>query len=250
MDILISPFLLLSYKKYLHSLNLKVKTINYHIIAIRSMLKFLLKNDFDTIHPEKLELWKIPPREINFLTEEEINKLLEAPHLYEKNELKKYRDLSVLHILYWSWLRVSELINLKLENIKFDSKQFYVIGKWRKIRSVFMTKQALNYLQTFLKLRTDNSPYVIISVSKNNFWNKISRMWIRNIINHYAKLVGINKKVTPHTLRHSFATTLLKKGVDLRTVQILLWHAHITTTQIYTHISDKHLEEAHKLLEI
>jgi site-specific recombinase XerD len=245
----ISPFLILNFRKYLHNLGLNIKTINYHIIAIRALLKFLLKNDIAVIHPEKLELAKTPPREINFLTQREIEKLLEAPHHFEKNELKKYRDLAILHILYGSGLRVSELINLKLDNIKFDTKQFWVIGKGKKLRAVFMTKKAMEYLKKFLDLRTDKSPYVIISLSNNNTGKPISRMAIRNIINHYAKLVGIDKKVTPHTLRHSFATMLLKKGVDLRTVQVLLGHANITTTQIYTHVADKYLEQAHRLLE-
>lgn len=246
----ISPFLILKFRKYLSDLNLKIKTINYHITALRSFFKFLLKNDIEVLHPEKIELAKVPPREINFLTEEEIKKLIDAPLHYEKNELKKYRDLTILNILYWSWLRVSELINLKLENIKFDTKQFRVIWKWQKIRAVFMTTKALNYLKKYIDLRTDDSPYVIISLSANSFWKPVSRMTIRNIVNHYSKLVWINKKVTPHTLRHSFATTLLRKGVDLRTVQILLWHSNITTTQIYTHVADKYLEKAHDLLEL
>jgi site-specific recombinase XerD len=157
--------------------------------------------------------------------------------------------LTVLHILYWSGLRVSELINLKLENIKFDTKQFWVIWKGQKLRAVFMTKKALEYLKKYLNLRTDSSPYVIVSLAPNSQWKPMSRMGIRNIVNHYTKLVWINKKVTPHTLRHSFATTLLRKWADLRTVQILLWHSNITTTQIYTHVTDKFLEKAHQLLE-
>ncbi len=245
----ISPFLILNFRRFLNDLGLSIKTINYHITAIRALLKFLLKNDFEVIHPEKIELAKTPPREINFLSENEIESLLNAPLLYEKNELKKYRDLAVLHILYWSWLRVSELINLKKDNIKFDTKQFWVVGKGQKVRAVFMTKKAKEYLKKFLEMRNDDYPYVIISLSKNNPWKPISRMAIRNIISHYAKLVWINKRVTPHTLRHSFATTLLKKWADLRTVQILLGHSSITTTQIYTHIADKYLEKVHNLLE-
>ncbi len=245
----ISPFLILKFRKFLSDLNLKVKTINYHITALRAFFKFLLKNDIKVLHPEKIELAKTPPREINFLSEEEIEKILNAPFKFEKNELKKYRDLTILHILYWSGLRVSELINLKLENIKFDTKQFWVIWKGQKLRAVFMTNKALEYLEKYLNLRKDNNPYVIISLSPNKTNKPISRMAIRNIINHYAKLVWINKKVTPHTLRHSFATTLLRKWADLRTVQLLLWHSSITTTQIYTHVADKYLEETHKLLE-
>ncbi len=246
----ISPLLVLKFRKYLDSLWLKQKTINYHIIALRAFLKFLIKNDISAPNPEKFELSKLPPREISYLTEEEIQKLLEAPKKIEKNEIIKLRNEAILHILYWSWLRVSELINLKIENIKMNKKQFYVIWKWKKIRSVFMTSLAQQKLKEYIQKANITSWFIFRSFSSNSFWKKLTRVTIENMVKNYAKYVWIDKKVTPHTLRHSFATTLLMKWADIRTVQALLWHSSITTTQIYTHIVDKHLEETHNLLEI
>jgi site-specific recombinase XerD len=171
------------------------------------------------------------------------------PEKFEKNLLKRYRDLTILHILYGSWLRVSELISLKKSQISFYTNQITIVWKWRKERAVFMTKKALEFLKKYLDLRNDNSQYIIISLSKNSFWKSVSRVSIENLVRYYASLAGINKKVTPHTLRHSFATTLLIKWADIRSVQALLWHSSITTTQIYTHISDKYLQKVHSLLD-
>jgi len=241
----------LDYRMYLHQLELSKKTINYHIVAIRAFLKFCLKNDIDCLNPNKLELAKVSPREINYLDDDEIDKILEAPILkYGKNTLKVARDEAILRFLYGTGLRVSELINLKLEQIKADSKQFSVIGKGSKMRSVFMTTKARTKLEAYLKLRDDDSEYLFINLSHNGFWNLLSRNAVEELVRNYAVYVGIDKKVTPHTLRHSFATSLLKKWADIRAMQILLGHASITTTQIYTHVDDKHLQKVHDLLEI
>lgn len=237
------------FRSFLHSEWLNKRTINYHIIAIRSFFKYLQKNDISTLAIEKLELAKADPRDITFLTQEEVDKILNTPFSFEKNELKKYRDLSILHVLYGSWLRVSELISLKKSQISTDKNQITIIGKWNKQRAVFITKIALEYIENYLKLRDDNSEFLIISLSKNSYAKKISRVWIENIVRDYASLAWIQKKVTPHTLRHSFATTLLMKWADIRSVQDLLWHSSITTTQIYTHISDSHLQKVHSLID-
>jgi len=237
------------FRSFLHSEWLSKKTINYYIIALRSFFKFLNKNDIKTLPLEKLELSKLDPRVVNFLTKEEVNKILSMPEKFEKDELKKYRDLTILHILYWSGLRVSELISLKKDQISFSSNQITIVWKWRKERAVFISKKAQEYLKKYLQLRNDNSEYVIISLSRNSYWKPLSRVSVESLVRDYASLAWIKKKVTPHTLRHSFATTLLMNGADIRSVQALLWHSSITTTQIYTHISDSHLQKIHSLID-
>lgn len=242
----------LDYRIWLHKSALSKKTINYHIVAIRAFLKFCLKNDIDCLSPDKLELSKIAPREINYLNDEEINRILETPQYYCKNKLKLARDEAILWFLYGTGLRVSELTALKTSQIQSDSNQFYVIGKWSKMRSIFMTKIAEEKLLKYLDLRTDNGDgdgALFISLAPNSFWNKLSRNAIEELVKKYANLAWIEKKVTPHTLRHSFATALLKKWADLRAVQALLGHSSITTTQIYTHVDDKYLKKVHELLD-
>ncbi len=247
---------MLDYRMYLNQLWLSKKTINYHIVAIRSFFKFCLKNDIDCMSPEKLELAKIPNREINYLLEEEVQRIMEAPLnseelkvKSEKDTLKIKRDVAILWMLYGTGLRVSELISLKRSQINADSKQFSVMGKWSKIRAIFMTSKAREALVEYLKARTDDSDYLFISLSGNSFGNALSRNSIEDIVRKYKDLAWIKKKVTPHTLRHSFATTLLKKWADIRAVQTLLGHSSITTTQIYTHVDDKYLKEVHDLLD-
>jgi len=229
---------------------LAVKTINYHIVAIRAFLKFLLKNDIDCISPEKLELAKTMPREVNYLTDAEIEKILESPQIISpKNPLKCARDEAILHTLYGTGLRVTELIGLKRTDIKIDSTQFAIIGKWSKLRSVFTTKIARKKIESYLHMRTDDDPYVFVSMSNNSVGNHLTRNTIEEIVKTCAKYADIDKKVTPHTLRHSFATSLIKKWADIRSVQTLLGHSSITTTQIYTHVDDQHLKKVHDLLD-
>jgi site-specific recombinase XerD len=227
---------------------LSPKTINYHVIGLRSFFKFLSRNDVDTIAPEKLDLAKIPPRQLSYLSEPEVQKILNAPLEFAKNPLKALRDQAILYTLYSTGLRVTELIKLKKTDIKLMEKQFSVIGKGSKLRSVFMTNQAKDKTKNYLLSRTDSSDFLFISLSGNSYGKALSRNSIEVIVKHYASLVGIEKKVTPHTLRHSFATSLLKKGADIRSVQVLLGHSSITTTQIYTHVDDKYLQQVHNLL--
>jgi site-specific recombinase XerD len=228
---------------------LSKKTINYHVVALRSFLKFCLKHDLDVISPDKLELGKIPPRTVSFLEEEEVHRLLAMPILHEKKTLKRFRDEAILYTLYGTGLRVSELANLQLNDIKLDTNQFWVIGKWSKLRSVFFTKQSRERLEQYIDARTDSCPYLFINLSNFRSFTQLSRNTIEELVKQYAKLAGIDKKVTPHTLRHSFATSLIKKGADIRSVQTLLGHASITTTQIYTHVDDKYLKQVHELLD-
>ena len=240
---------LLDYRMALHDKGLKVPTINYHIVAIRAFLKFLLKNDIDCISPDKLELAKTGSRNVSYLHEDEITKIMDAPTIYTKKPIIQARDTAILHFLYGTGLRVSELANLLKTDINIDSHQFQVRGKWSKIRAVFTTKQARTALQTYLNLRTDDSPYLFISYSHVGEDGHLSTNAIEELVKKYAKLADIHKKVTPHTLRHSFATSLIRKWADIRSVQSLLGHSSITTTQIYTHVDDRHLQKVHDLLD-
>ncbi len=174
-------------------------------------MKFLIKNEYDVISPEKLELAKIPPREVAHLGEEDVEKILNMPHQMLKNPLAIARDEAILRFLYGTGLRVSELTHLTRTQIRSDSKQFSVVGKGSKLRSVFMTSQAKDKLIQYLKLRTDDGDYLFVSMSGNSLGNKLSRNAIEELVKKYALAAGIKKKVSPHTLRHSFATTLLKK---------------------------------------
>ena len=240
---------ILQFRMALNNLGLSKKTVNYHIIALRSFLRFLLKNDIDCLSPDKIELSKIPQREVSFLLENEIDKILSAPIHFATSELQKARDELILHILYGTGLRVSELISLKKSQLILWEKQFAIRGKGSKVRSVFLTSFAMEKLYTYLNLRTDTYVPLIISLSKNSYGKQLSRNAVEALVKNYAKLCGIEKKVTPHTLRHSFATTLLKKGADIRSVQTLLGHSSIQTTQIYTHVDDHFLKGVHDLLE-
>lgn len=240
---------ILDYRMYLSQLWLSKKTVNYHAVALRSFFKFCLKNDIDCISPDKIELAKMPGREVNFLTQDEVQKILDAPFQYEKNDLIRKRDLAILNILYGTGLRVTELINLKRSQIDSETKQFSVMWKWSKIRAIFMTEKAKVSLVEYLKARTDDSEYLFISLSANSKGQKLSRNSVEEIVKKYKNFAWIKKKVTPHTLRHSFATALLQKWADIRAVQSLLGHSSITTTQIYTHVDDKYLKWVHDLLD-
>jgi site-specific recombinase XerD len=202
---------ILEYRMALNTEGLGIKTINYHIVAIRAFLKFLLKNDIDCISPDKLELAKTPPREVSFLDEEEIDAILKAPEGETKNSVQQARDIAILQFLYGTGLRVSELVALQKKDIKIDSNQFYVIGKGSKMRAIFATKQARKALENYLKQRNEDSLYLFTSLSGNSLGNALSKNAVEEIVKKYAQRAGIKKRVTPHTLRHSFATSLIKK---------------------------------------
>lgn len=246
---LLNRMQLLDWRMKLHKQGLSKQTINYHIIAVRAFLKFCHKMDVDCMAPDKLELAKTPGKKVSFLTQDEVDRILAAPDLYEKNELKQWRDKAILWTLYGSWLRVSELINVRIDQIPTDSDQFSLVGKGNKVRSVFLVKEAHQVIIDYLRHRNDDNPYLFISLSNNKLWSAgLTRNAVEDLVRQYAVLAGIDKKVTPHVLRHSFATSLLKKGADIRAVQALLGHSSITTTQIYTHVDDQHLRKVHDLL--
>ncbi len=232
---------------------LSVQTRGYHAIALRALFKFLAKRDFDCLAAEKIEVPKSEKRIVEFLMAEELQRLFEAA---EGNGIRDLRDSAILETLYSTGLRVSELVNLNRKQVDLKRKEFAVTGKGRKTRIVFLTPEAAGKIGKYLNRRTDNLPAVFLSHGPNakkedeivgsSNTKRLTAWSIANLVRKHAAAAGIVKKVTPHTLRHSFATTLLENGADLRSVQELLGHASITTTQIYTHITNKRLREVHE----
>jgi len=227
---------------------LSKKTQNYHIIALRAFLKYLVKNDIQSLSPEKIELSKIPKRTVEFLDADELDALFSA---IDTDSLVGLRDISILRLLYSTGLRVSEIARLNRKDINLKRKEFMVVGKGRKPRLVFISDIAAEYLEKYLKKRDDSFEPLFINFQRSKASitdgesRRLSTYSIQNITRKYAMLAGITKKVTPHTLRHSFATNLLRNGADIRTVQEMLGHASITTTQIYTHVTNERLREMH-----
>ena len=251
-----------------HGEPLKKNTQNYHLIALRSFLKYLAKRDISTLAPEKIDLMKMPDREIHFLEGSDLDRLLEAPlKAYQADTpaqiLMRYRDKAILELLFSSGLRVSELAHLKKEQVNTKKDEFTVMGKGRKTRIVFLSQQATYWLEKYLKARHDINPYLFVSHDKRSGKSlkagpkkkkggveidnaPLTSRSIQRIVQKHAKAAGITKPVTPHTLRHSYATDLLQNGADIRSVQSMLGHSSITSTQIYTHITDKSLRQTHK----
>lgn len=226
---------------------LGIKTQNYHIIALRAFLKYLIKNDVKTLSPEKIELSKIPARTVEVLSREELDRLFKAVDQTRKNAA---RDRAILETLYSTGLRVSELTNLNRDQIDLERREFMVRGKGRKPRIVFLSKRAAEFIENSLKSREDNLKPLFINSLKGDILEeekrRLSTVSVENMVRKYALHAGIIKKVTPHTLRHSYATELLINGADIRSVQEMLGHSSITTTQIYTHVTDKKLREIHE----
>ena len=227
--------------------NLKKNTQNYYLIALRSFLKYMIKRGIKTLPPERIELAKIGERSLDLITPEELDRLIGAP---DTNELKGLRDRAILELLFSTGLRVSELCSLP-RDISLKSDEFSIRGKGEKIRVVFLSAEAKTAIKNYLDKRKDMDDALFIRISPYNLqpttYNlRLTPRSIERIVKHYAIKAGISKKVTPHTIRHSFATDLLSNGADLRSVQALLGHSNIATTQIYTHITDKQLRDVHK----
>jgi len=243
-----------NYRLYLNRIKdgkgkaLGIKTQNYHIIALRAFLKYLAKNDVNALAPEKIELSKIPERTVEVLSREELERLFKAVDQTRKHGP---RDLSILETLYSTGLRVSELKSLNRDQVDLKRREFMVRGKGRKPRIVFLSKKAADTISSYLKTRNDNfKPLFINSIKDKDILadekRRLSTVSIQNLVRKYALKAGIIKKVTPHTLRHSYATELLINGADIRSVQEMLGHSSITTTQIYTHLTNKKLREIHE----
>ncbi len=230
--------------------SMKRRTQNYYMIALRAFLKFLRKRDLKAISPEKIELAKLPERQLDLITSAELERLLKAPGdalAKETDEHKRrayMRDRAILELLFSTGLRVSELCALN-SDIDLTRDELSVRGKGEKVRVVFLSPTAKEAVRDYLKARTDMEEALFIDGRAN----KLHRITPRDIQRHlksYVARAGITNVVTPHTLRHAFATDLLSNGADIRSVQQLLGHASINTTQIYTHITDSHLREIHK----
>ncbi len=228
-------------------------TQNYHIIALRAFLKYLAKRDIKSLSAEKLELGDANRKQVEFLEITEVQDLLSAPEKYpSKKEIITLRDTAILETLFSTGLRISELVGLNRDQINLERGEFNVRGKGGKDRVVFLSDQASKKVKEYLAKRADNAKPLFIHYSgvkedlDDGEYMRLTPRSIQRIVSRYAHLCGITKKVTPHMLRHSFATDLLINGADIRSVQAMLGHASITTTQIYTHITNTRLREIHQ----
>ncbi len=224
---------------------LKKKTQNYYLIALRGFLKYLTRRDISSLPADRIDLAKVSERSLDLISTQELNRLLDAP---KGNDIKTLRDRAILQLFFSTGLRVSELCSLT-RDIDFKSDEFPIRGKGGKVRVVFISDEAKKAISEYLKSRKDMDDALFIKVGVEKRTDKkeaLARRSIERIVKHYAIKAGISKKVTPHVIRHSFATDLLQNGADIRSVQMMLGHSNISTTQIYTHITDKQLREVHK----
>lgn len=224
-------------------------TQSYHLIALRSFLGYCSKRGIKTLTPEKIELPKVRKKQVTFLSSDEVERLIQA---VKTQEITGVRDRAIIELLFSSGLRVSELVNLNRDHINLKRGEFTVRGKGQKDRPVFISPEASEWLGEYLRTRTDTYMPLFIrytgapsSDSKGDDMRLTPRT-IQRIVSKYARAAGITKHVSPHSLRHSFATDLLMNGADLRSVQSMLGHSNIATTQVYTHVTDPHLKEVHR----
>lgn len=231
------------------AITLKKSTQNYHLIALRSFLKYLARNDITSLPAEQIELAKQSKRTVDFLEDDELSRLLERP-LKSSGGLLALRDKAILELLFSAGLRVSELTGLKIEQVNLKREEFTVRGKGDKPRVCFLSDSAKVALKAYLEKRRDTSPYLFVShdraKGKRRDAGPLTPRSVQRIVERYATEAGITKKITPHTLRHTFATDLLMGGADIRSVQSMLGHESITTTQVYTHITNKQMKDVHK----
>lgn len=219
---------------------MKKNTQNYYLIALRVFLKYLMKRDIPALSPDRIELAKIKERNLDLITAEELNRLLSGPG---ENNLKDFRDKAILELFFSTGLRLSELVSLN-RDLDLSKDEFSIRGKGEKVRVVFLSEKAKEAVRNYLTKRKDLAEAMFVNSSKNP--TRLTPRSVERIVKFYAVKAGISKKVTPHIIRHSFATDLLSNGADIRSVQTMLGHANITTTQIYTHVTDKQLKEVHK----
>lgn len=228
---------------------LQKSTQNYHLIALRGFLKFCAKRDIQTLAPEKVELARTVRKQVTFLNEEELKRLLEQPDVHT---LPGLRDRAIIELLFSSGLRVSELVGLDRDHINLKRREFMVRGKGQKDRPIFISSDAATWVDNYLQKREDNTKPLFIrysgrkTVDLSGNFHRLTARSVQRMISRYALLAGITKHVSPHTLRHSYATDLLMNGADLRSVQAMLGHSNISTTQIYTHVTDPHLKSVHE----
>lgn len=223
------------------------KTQNYYLIALRSLLKYLARHEIKSLPAERIELAKVPERQIDLITPDELKRLLAAP---EGDSLRSLRDRAILECLFSTGLRVSELCSLTTD-IDFSADEFSIRGKGGKVRVVFISDRARNAIKAYLAKRNDMDDALFVRLSDEGRGPKTSnpaltKRSVERIVKYNAVKAGISKKVTPHVIRHCFATGLLSNGADIRSVQMMLGHSNIATTQVYTHVTDKQLREVHK----
>jgi site-specific recombinase XerD len=225
---------------------MKHKTQNYYMISLRAFLKFLRKRGIESLNPERIELAKVGQRDLDLITADELNRLMNGPK--SDATVRGLRDKAILELFFSTGLRVSELCALN-RDIDLSRDEFSVRGKGEKVRVVFLSPAAKAAIRAYEAKRGDVDEALFIQMGKASKTAKDLRLTprsIERIVKKYAVKAGITRKVTPHVIRHSFATDLLENGADLRSVQALLGHQNIATTQVYTHITDKHLREVHK----
>lgn len=228
---------------------LKKRTQNYYLIALRAFLKFLARRGVSTLSPERIELAKVGGRELDLISSEELQRIFEAP---DTTTLRGLRDRAMLELLFSTGLRVSELCSLP-RDLAIDRDEFSVRGKGEKVRVVFISESARAAVRAYLAKRDDMDDALFVQIKSksglkatHNDTLRLTPRSVERIVAAYARQAGIDRKVTPHVIRHSFATDLLSNGADLRSVQVMLGHASIVTTQVYTHVTDKHLRDIHK----
>lgn len=234
-----------------HGISLKRVTQNYHLIALRSFLKFLIKRGIKVVPPETIELGKAESRGIKFLEREQVERLLSMPEISHD---EGYRDKAILEMLFSTGLRVSELVRLNRDQINLERHEFGVIGKGRRPRVVFLSDTATDWLEKYLGKRADSFQPLFIRYSgkkpddddKTGESRRLTARSVQRLVEKYVKKARLPVKITPHGLRHSFATDLLHGGADLRAIQELLGHKNVSTTQIYTHITNPQLREIHQ----
>ncbi len=251
----IDPELIRKWRLWLNRLGtntsdeLQKNTQNYHLIALRSFLKFCAKRDITAMPADKIELARATRKQVTFLNQDELERLFTSPNL---DTVQGVRDRAILELLFSSGLRVSELVGLNIGDINLKRKEFMVRGKGQKDRPIFISDAAAWWVQQYTDKRTDNSTPLFIrysgakKVSVSGNYNRLTSRSVQRLVARHALLAGITKHVSPHTLRHSFATDLLMNGADLRSVQAMLGHSNISTTQIYTHVTDPHLKAVHQ----
>lgn len=251
----ISSELLRKYRLWLNRLKndqgdeLAMITQSYHLIALRGFLKYFSRRDIPSLAPDKIELPKVHRKQVTFLHYDEVIRLTEQIDITTENGL---RDRAILELLFSSGLRVSELVNLNRDHINTKRREFMVRGKGQKDRPVFISQAAADWVDRYIDSRQDTLAPLFISYSRNvepdmsGDYRRLTARSIQRMVTKYARLAGITKHVSPHTMRHSFATDLLMNGADLRSVQSMLGHSNISTTQIYTHVTDAHLKDVYE----
>jgi site-specific recombinase XerD len=234
-----------NFRIFLANKNIKKITQSYYLIALRNFLKFLIKRGYNVLSPDRIELPKVFRKQIEILEYAELERLLNAP---KGDDLRALRDKAILETLFSTGLRLSELCSLN-RYINLERGEITVLGKGGKLRVVFLSNRAKEAIKNYLRKRVDTNEALFISLTKSKnpkVIGRISGRAIERLIDFWAKKAGIPHKVWPHQIRHSYATDLLINGADLRAVQELLGHQNISTTQVYTHLTNKELREIHK----